>query len=336
MQSHEYLAEREAYSARRLGQLSSRLLDITSDLELDGLTVICAGSFARGEASEHSDIDLFFAYNQAPVTARPNTNHLRLFGRLIDLNVELDFPPFSRDALFLKTLDAEAMRPHLGGPHDDESNYFTMRMLTLLESRCVFSESNYTEIVAKFVHAYCEDARKHPDDFEPWALINDIKRYWDTLLLNYVNANYRDQLKDPELAEDPEVERRVRRFKLSFSRTTTCFATIAAIASQREPHTEASLCELVNFTPRARLMRAAENMPEVADIVARLLTHYVWFLQQTSQTKESLRANFASEADRAEHSERAEEYGDLVFALLQNISDLREPARRNLIRYLVV
>lgn len=334
MPGSDYLVQRERYSASRLQVLADRIATVTSDLDLQGLTIICAGSYARAEASEHSDIDLFFTYGQAPAASRPNTNELRLFGRLIDLNAELEYPPFSRDALFLKTLDANAMRPHLGGPRDDESNYFTMRMLTLLESRCVFGEANYEAIVAEFIDAYCVDAHKHPDDFEPWALINDIKRYWDTLLLNYENANYRDRTKDPELDEDPEVERRVRRFKLSFSRATTCFATIAALASQGAAHTAESLRTLVELTPRARLQKTAENMPKVRGTVEELMESYSWFLEQTGRTKEDLRAQLETERDV--YRQKAENYGDLTFDLLKQISDLRDPSRRNLLRYLVV
>lgn len=336
MGDSSFLADRQKHSSDRLAELSSRLAEITSDLELDGLSIICAGSYARGEASEHSDIDLFFAYVNKPSSTRPNTNHLRLFGRLIDLNEQMGFPPYSRDAHFLKTLNAAAMRPHLGSPQDDESNYFTMRMLTLLESACVLGEESYESIVGGFIEAYCADVGRHPDEFWPLALVNDIRRYWLTLLLNYENANYRERTQDPEMDEDPEVERRVRRFKLSFSRKMTCFASLAAIASQQAPHTEATLRGLVGLSPRDRLLRVAEDMPATRVIVDRIMSLYIWFLEQTGKSKEELRAVFSREEAHTGYTEKVEEFGKSIFDLLCEIDHQRGADRPPLLRHLVV
>jgi len=337
MDRSHFLEARLAYSDLRLDELKTEIAGAVSDLELPDLTIFCVGSFARGEGGEHSDIDLFFAYPKNPrKSARPHTNELHLFGRLIDIIGEKGFQPFSGDAQFLQTSALRKVHKHLGGRKDDQSNYFTQRMLMLLESRCLHGDQAYDEILRKTIDWYFHDAEKHPTQFEPWALINDIERYWRTLLLNYENANFLKRKRDPELNENLEAERRVRKFKLKFSRATTCFATIAAIASRSEPHSRDSLADLVSLTPLARIELAAKQMPAIRGQAERLFDDYAWFLEQTSQTKEQLRSSFNSTADRNEKRLRARRYGDTLFELLSTIDQNRPDESRRLVRHLVV
>ncbi|WP_169743993.1 nucleotidyltransferase domain-containing protein [Cellulomonas cellasea] len=342
--------QREVDSDMRLAQLAQALEGAIAGkqdgrtsgtpVEIGDMTIFCAGSFARGEGSPHSDIDLFFAYpDDGAAPDLPRTNELKLFGRLIDVVDELGFPPFSRDAMYLESVRTNSLMPHLGGPKDDDTNFFTLRMLMLLESRCLVGRESYNAIVSQILDWYFYDAPKHEEDFEPWALYNDIIRYWRTMLLNYENANFRKRgAPEGERADEAErqAERRARKFKLSFSRATTCFATIAAIAAAERPATKQSITELVAISPMARLQTVPRSVPATAPIV-NLLTHdYEWFLSQTAQSKADLHAAMSDDESRKGLSERARVYGDRLYELLCAIDSNRTSGARGLVRYLVV
>ena len=330
----EATRERAKYSSGRLETLRERVAERVKGIELEGLTIFAAGSFARLEASEHSDIDLFFTYDKSGRTvASRRTNELRLFGRLIDLVVdELGFPAFSNDAEYLQTHNVEDILKHLGGRADDAHNHFTLRMLLLLESQCVFGEARYDSAIKDIIQSYYRDMPRHQESFQPWFLLNDIMRYWKTMLLNY---EYRRNGNEGKMTENERVSRRVKNFKIRFSRMTTCFATIAALASFRITPTEDEVFELTRKTPWERLQVASTRMPELSGAIDAMHTEYTWFLEQTSLTKEALHDKFREEASRTAMLRRAEAYGELVFALLVDIDHALGRAP-HLIRYLVI
>jgi predicted nucleotidyltransferase len=294
------------------------------------LTIFTAGSFARLEASEHSDVDLFFTYQGSGKTRNSRrTNELRLFGRLIDLVDELGFPAFSNDAQYLQTHNVEDILRHLGGPTDDAHNHFTLRMLLILESYCIFGQERYEAALRDIIHSYYRDFPRHEDSFQPWFLMNDIMRYWKTMLLNYENK------RNSRLSGDEGQGRRVKNFKIRFSRMTTCFATIAALSSFPATPTEEDVFGLTQKTPRDRLLLASENMPVLKPNVQAILTEYGWFLEQTSLSKEDLHARFAGKKDRTMMFDRAESYGQLVYQMLLAIDGNRGTSP-DLLRYLVI
>jgi UTP:GlnB (protein PII) uridylyltransferase len=63
MPSGDLLTTRQAYSDMRLKELRRRISPISSLSNTDGLTIYAAGSYGRLEASEGSDLDLFFLFN---------------------------------------------------------------------------------------------------------------------------------------------------------------------------------------------------------------------------------------------------------------------------------
>jgi len=326
----DFLKARAAYSEQGLSKLRAAVQERVSSISLDGLTIFTAGSYARLEAGEHSDIDLFFAYHPTgeQVAAR-HTNELKLFGRLIDLAEELKFPPFSNDAEFLHTQNIDDILLHLGGPSDDAQNHFTLRMLLLLESKCIFGEEHYQAALREVIHSYYRDFPNNESSFEPWFLINDVMRYWKTLLLNYENR--RNQGDD----EATRNGRRVKNFKLRFSRMTTCFATIAALGSHPGVAQEGDVFALASRTPQERFEIVKDNVPATGPLIEELLQEYSWFLTQTSLTKEDLHAKFRDDGGRRTMFERAEHYGTLMYQLLGQVDDARANAPK-LLRYLVI
>ncbi len=174
-------------------------------------------------------------------------------------------------------------------------------------------------------------------------LLNDICRFWKTLLLNYENKR---RFKSAEAAKDPQnnklsseqeeakIKQKVRNFKLKYSRMTTCFATIAALASQDGKIDAGSVLELTKRSPYERLALIPERMPIATGVISDILDSYAWFLNQTGLRTATLDKKFSNEKQREEMFARAKEYGDLMFQLLSLI-DVQRPDLK-LFRNLVI
>lgn len=324
---------RAQHSKQRLDQLRNRIQEIDVLRDFPGLTIYGVGSYARLEASEHSDLDLFFLTSDAlSEIDEPRTKSLRLFGEVIRIAQELSFPKFSNDCAYLEFLSTKDILQNLGNAKDDHQNYFTARMLLLLESHCLHNESSFETIVRGIIRSYFRDYPDHPETFWPLFLLNDIGRFWKTLLLNYEHK--RRQAPNQSVPESTKTRQKVKNFKLQYSRLTTCFASVVALGSRSAPVTEEHVFQLTRLTPRERLESVKEHLPGVADAVDEVLEKYGWFLEQTGLPTAQLESHFADKLQRAEMFRRAREYGDSVFNLLQRIDQSSEDLR--LLRFLVV
>jgi len=190
--SETLLSSRESYSRARLDQLVLGLNQLRSLQGVGNICIYATGSFGRLEASEHSDLDLFFVQT-SDEAADPIG---RIDKTLVDADVirlarEQGFPEFSRDGEFLEVHQLGAILAHLGGQEDDFRNYFTARLLLLLESRSVYADPVYGRALKRLVEAYYRDYQDHEMDFRPVFLANDIVRFWKTLCLNYEHRRNR-------------------------------------------------------------------------------------------------------------------------------------------------
>jgi predicted nucleotidyltransferase len=101
---------RAGYSTTRLAELRNRLAKLTELTAFPGLTIFAAGSYGRLEASEHSDIDIFFFVSgDGKNLKESHTNELRMFGKVIEIADEMSFPKFSNDCEYLVLLYTDAI-----------------------------------------------------------------------------------------------------------------------------------------------------------------------------------------------------------------------------------
>lgn len=332
MEEHEsLLKQREDYSLIRLKELRARVAKVDSIAKLPGLTIFAAGSYGRLEASPHSDIDLFFIYAADPEgIEQRHTEELRLFGRLIAEADAMDFPAFSNDSQYLVTSSAGDLLRDLGSPADDGRNHFTLRMLMMLESRPISGDEAFEAVLRSVIEAYYRDYPDHHASFQPLFLLNDIARFWKTLLLNYENK--RNQRPD----DVDRNKQKVRNFKLKFSRMTTCFATVAALGAMPHPVQADDILALTRLTPRQRLRQVAAAYPSVLEIVAELEREYAWFMMMTALTEEELTAHFTDKQKRSEMFDRANQYGDQMYKLLETLDEIGSGSSGGFTRYLVI
>jgi predicted nucleotidyltransferase len=329
--------KRSEYSLIRLNELKEKLENLSELKDVPNLTIFAAGSYARLEASEYSDIDMFFLSSSDGIKDEfPRTNSLRMFGKMIDVIRELRFPRFSNDCQYLEIIDDAAMCENLGSPTDDHQNFFTVRLLLLLESHCLYGNEHFEKITTKIIDSYFNDYPDHSDGFKPIFLLNDIGRYWKTILLNYENKRKvkPNNSDDQSEIDKAKIKQKVRNFKVKFSRMTICFASIAAIGSLKAPVTQDHVIEIIKLTPRDRLKRISENIPSLSKQVETVLEKYDWFLEMTGLTTDLLEEQFSDKQKRTEMFSRANEYGDVMYDLIRSIDEQDKELR--LLRYLVI
>lgn len=320
------ILERKEYSRTRLEQLKIKVGEIGELNLFPEISIYCAGSFARLEASEYSDIDLFFLYS-SPLEDldEPRTKQIQFFSKIIGVVDKMGFPKLSNDGEYLTLMHTNQLVDHLGSRIDDYNNYFTARMLLLLESKCIYQQIIYKSTIEKVIDSYFRDFPDHEDSFKPTFLVNDIIRYWKTLCLNYEN-------KRNHFTEDPEkkIKHKIRNFKLKFSRMNTCFAMIAGFLCQKEPIDQKAIYKLTCMTPMERLEMTATLVTACEDILIDLQDQYSWFLNLTGLPTEDLQNAFRDKEFVRDAFDKSRKYGDSMFELMQLID------RNHYLRYLVI
>ena len=336
MTQHSIRGSRTQYSRIRLEELNKRLRSLSEVTTIPDLTIFAAGSYGRLEASEYSDIDVFFLTPKSRTSiADLNTARLRLFGKVIEIADQMGFPKFSNDCEYLVVLHTDDILQNLGGRTDDYENHFTARMLLLLESYCLYGQNSFDEVLEKSIASYFKDYPDHKETFQPLFLLNDIGRFWKTLLLNYENKRAMKRLspEDPE-TQSKRTRHKVRNFKLKYSRMTTCFASIAALGSHGAPVTESQVVAMTKLTPQARLESIADRVPSAKTAVGEVLDRYEWFLEMTGHSTAELESHFADKQKRTDMFASANAYGDAMFRLLLAIDDANPNLK--LLRNLVI
>ena len=159
------------YSECKLGELRDRL----SRLPLGDAAVLVCGSYARREASEHSDIDFFI------ISKDTNGEHLPIEDVRSEIRKIVPNEP-SRDGAFGVRVSREEILGNIGGDDDNNQN-ITRRILFLLEGEWLFNGEEFKcfrrEILEKYI-------RKNMTDHQlALFLLNDVIRYYRTVAVDY-------------------------------------------------------------------------------------------------------------------------------------------------------
>jgi hypothetical protein len=319
---------RAEHSNTRLRTLVSSL-DKSKEIKVfSEICMFTAGSYARLEASEHSDIDLFFVSKKDKVTYGESYNvpMIRMMSEVVRIGDELGFPKFSNDGQYLRILHVRDILNTLGGNEDDYTNNFTARLLMILESKPVFGHKIYQNVLEEIIESYYRDYPDHEDKFRPNFLINDISRFWKTLCLNYENKrNQRD------ISEEKRVKQKIKNFKLKYSRLSTCFSSIAYLTALEIPVSKEQVLEMTQMTPSSRLRSVARFIPEAESVINLALEKYHWFLERTGTTEIDLFSYFEDEDRRRDAFLKASEFGNHMFNVLKLID-----SKNASFRYLVI
>jgi len=313
MQSFE---QRREYSEKRIATFAEKIKECEALQKQTGLSVYIAGSYGRGEASEYSDLDLFFihdkSYQAEPVSDYDLTLIRADFHRAAQ---DMGLPRFSRDMEFLVPHNLQEILRVLGSPADDFYNHFTTRMLLLLESQCAFNEIVYENAKTQIILAYYRDYHDHRHNFIPLFLVNDIHRYWRTLCLNYEHT--RNDGKNASAKPEEKNKYHVANLKLKFSRMLTCFSAIIPLSKRGLVADHDFVRNLTKKKSLQRLKDFAVDVPAAMEPFKKIEEEYMWFLEATAKPKEKLREWIGQKENRVVAFGHAKNFRDGMFDLLK-------------------
>lgn len=247
---------------------------------------------ARGEANEFSDLDLFIVdelSDDKPALSFVESS--RLVAALDNVRADAKFRDFSRGGDFIRKMSLKQIHELIGDPRDDATNAFTARILLLINSQCLLNDSAYSAARGGTIDRYW-DGRDQSADFRPIMLVNDLKRWWGVLCLNFERFTPVSDPSDGKGRENPD--RKIANLKLRYARSLAVFSVLWGLLDESTPEglvSRSGLEEVLNRTPVRRMMAIAERAGDgsrAAEQVHRLLLAYDKYLSFMHKDKESL------------------------------------------------
>jgi predicted nucleotidyltransferase len=282
--------------------------------------VYATGSFGRGEATLFSDLDLFIVgRSKEGKPALSKLDETCIKADLINVTRTLNIPEFSGDGAYLDSYEITKLVGALGKRQDDADNTFTARLLLLLESRSLIGEEVYNDAIDNVIAAYWRDFEDHKDEFIPAFLSNDILRLWRTFCVNY-EANTRTE------SSDEKAKRKLKNYKLKHSRLLTCYSALIYLLGLyrlRNTVTPPDAHEMVKMRPTERLeyLLQEKSFASAHEKIRELMACYEKFLERTNVKETILIEQFLDRDRSKEFLVQVNEFGDLVFEVLQLIGD---------------
>lgn len=305
----------------------------------DHTCIYATGSCGRGEMGEGSDLDAYIV--RVDGGAAPAEASAGLEAAVEAANAAAGLPPLDGDGKYLKTVSADEVLDLLGEPGDDARGVLTKRMLLLLESRVLAGEAAYGAFIDRVIEAYWQNEERHPHDYLPFVLVNDIVRYWRILLLNHesrLRKKKHDLDRSPPAGDAQQIllgERRYSSYKLRLPRCLTCFSALTyllALTRREGAHvTKDHVRTMVGLTPLERLGRLSALAGREMGRVDRLLKVYRSYLERTHAGKQALLVRLRE--DRAVHealSREGHEFTRTMFELVQELGEGR-PLHRHML-----
>jgi predicted nucleotidyltransferase len=320
------LADRRVQTNERLKTLQE-ILKPAEKISADKACVYATGSFGRGEASAHSDLDLFIVGKR---NGRPGPDgkegsvlkrldEILLKAELIAATRELGIPEFSGDGRYLVHYSVHDFTKTLGTPEDDVANTFTARLLLLLESCPLVESVVYGEVLDEVIAAYWRDYEDHKEAFLPAFLANDILRLWRTFCVNY-------EARTERVPEQEKAKGKIKNYKLKHSRLLTCYSGLLyllALFGKKGSVAPTDALDMIKITPTRRLERLRDDRDLAAakPTIVRLLDQYERFLEATNAAEKDLIERFMDRKLSHEYLNAAYQFGDLVFEALNRIGN---------------
>lgn len=263
------------YSCDKLSHLNARLVD---KVKTPDVAIVVAGSFGRLDACSESDLDYMI------LTEKPNGDMADVKSVIVEAAKELGIPMPNQTGVFSETIPITDMIERTGSK-DDSISSLAQRMLLLMESRPIYNEQLFRDVVnrtlRKYLASVIEDTAK-----EALFLINDIIRYFRTICVNYEFNFWKE--------EDKWVMRNV---KLRHSRIVM-YAGLLLLVLNSSKYTEhddnkwAYLSTRVELSPLEKIAHVYKDNRDHA--VNRVLSIYDVFLRKISnpEMRKALRIDY--------------------------------------------
>ena len=327
----EIIEERRARTKAILGVVRDTFLR-----ELDGAegeealdaatTVYVTGSAGRGDMGPASDLDPYVVRVDGAVS---KTHADKIEGALSGALAKVGLPGLDGDGKYARLVTGSSLFDHLGSPEDDSTGALTKRMLLLLESQPLVRPEAYDRLLELTIDAYWANADRHPDHYLPIVLVNDIVRYWRTVLLNHESRLREKSQKETLSPEEALALRRYSSYKLRVPRCLSCFSALAYLLA-RTPTEPAHISRedverMVRLSPLERLEELLDFPATPGDTVSALRDRYVGFLERTEGGKTVLTDSLMSDRRAVEAvSREGTEFTEHMFDLIQTLGGGRK------------
>ncbi len=283
----------------------------------ENICVYACGSLGRLEMIQKTDLDLFFIAinNEESEKSKiySNLNKYIFFSDLYKINKELGYQEPSKQGGYWDFIPKKNLLD-IGSQKEDFNNSFTARMLLILESKPIYNQNAYNDLIKAIVHKYFTDYEEHSGEFYPLFLMNDIMRYWYTLTLNY---EYRRD------DNDDANKKNWKRLKLKYARLITCFSMLACLYKKNVTPDYVRNC--IQITPFERLHRISSEMNEITEVVANIEEEYEWFLSLKSENPNW----WSSIQNKTIAKEKANRFHKLVVHELMRVLSENNPSLRD-------
>ncbi|MBK9352540.1 MAG: hypothetical protein IPN09_00755 [Bacteroidetes bacterium] len=309
--------QKATYSLSRLEEFKE-YLSKSSDIKAQSdFCIYTTGSYGRLEASEHSDLDLFF------LSDTDRTKFSKISKTLIDSDIikacrKMKLPEFSGDGEYLEVHNIKDIYSEMGSRKDDYYNFFSARMLLLLESRAIHNQLFYDNMLFTTLEKYYKDFHQHEKNFKPIFLVNDVIRFWRTMCLNYEhnrNRKFSGTGLTKEAIEIKKNEQHIKNLKLKFSRKLTCYSFLLSVLCKDNVLKQEDILKIIKQTPLQRLESLSQN-PKMRVEVEKIISLYFWFLEKTQMDKKELLPWIADEKNRDGAFEKSRDFSKAIFNLM--------------------
>ncbi len=328
--TEDIVAQRRAFTESVLREVSDvlriELKAVGSEVLCGGTTIYVTGSAGRGDMGPASDLDPYVIDIDGRATADQSE---AIEGALKATLLKLGLPELDADGEYARLVGAASLLSHLGEPLDDEKGALTKRMLLLLESQPLINPEAYEELLGRVIDAYWLNEGRHPDDYLPVVLLNDIVRYWRTLLLNH-ESRLRKKLREQDVSDARGLAlRHYSSYKLRIPRCMSCFSALLyllALTADEPAHvSREDVVAFVRLQPLGRLEELKRFDPGVSGQVDRLGSLYMGFLERSGRGKTAL----TDQMERDEGEVKSvkgdgREFTKIVFELVQRFGGGRE------------
>jgi predicted nucleotidyltransferase len=175
----------------------------------DDIIIGLNGSYARGEVTSGSDVDIFVLGVSAGEEYQADRE------RVIEVVQSLGLKPPAQNGVFEKALCLSDLIKNIGGKNDNNES-ITRRMLLLLEGEWLTNQREFSNARQNMIRAYVKE--EIATEKVCRYLLSDIIRYWRTMCVDY---EYKQASGKPP---------GLRRIKLRFSRCLMYYAGVLAVA----------------------------------------------------------------------------------------------------------
>ena len=210
------------------------------------------------------------------------------------------------------------MKKNLGSPSDDYFNFFTARMLLLLESKAIYNEMLYDKCLSEIINCYYVDFHDHTEHFQPIFLTNDIIRFWKSLCLNYEHRRIRKQV-DNQNSNQEKLVAHTKNLKLKFSRKLTCFSFVLMLLARKGTIDQNDVKEIALLTPTERLQSLKNIDSNVSNKIQKALNSYQWFIDKTQVPSQEMLNWISDKEERNIAFEKSRQFGDELFDILEAV-----------------